>query len=105
MSLLSNINTLRRLMVSNLNDAGVTDATSTMGLTTLTNKIKGLEVYPETYNYYVSDTLGSDTNTGTSKTVPFKTVSKALSVMNDYESVLIMEGTYTGDGVNCNLIY
>ena len=105
MSLLSNINTLRRLMVSNLNDAGVTDATSTMGLTTLTNKIKGLGVvYPETYNYYVSDTLGSDTNTGTSKTVPFKTVSKALSVMNDYESVLIMEGTYTGDGVNCNLI-
>lgn len=48
--------------------------------------------YPTKY-YFVA-TNGSDTNAGTS-TAPFKTVTKALSVTQPGEGIMIKSGTYT----------
>src|SRR5947208_12230161 len=43
---------------------------------------------------YVDDSLGSDSNSGTS-TAPFKTIQKAADVINPGDVVIVRDGTYT----------
>jgi hypothetical protein len=45
--------------------------------------------------WYVSDDAGSDTFTGHRHLDPFKTLSKALSVVNAGDTIYLMPGTYT----------
>jgi hypothetical protein len=45
-------------------------------------------------DYYVSDTLGKDSNTGLSVSKPFKTLNKAKQIALAGDTVHIMKGTY-----------
>ena len=46
---------------------------------------------------YVDDSLGSDSNSGTS-TAPFKTIQKAADAINPGDVVIVRDGTYTTGG-------
>lgn len=52
-----------------------------------------MPVKAATTYYYVS-TSGSDSNSGTSKSKPFKTLSKALSKANAGTTIFLLKGTY-----------
>lgn len=49
-------------------------------------------------DYYVSALAGSDANSGSSESAPFKTISKAAGLTNPGDVVLIMNGVYNANG-------
>jgi parallel beta-helix repeat protein len=54
--------------------------------------------------YYVSG-MGSDSNTGTSSTKPFRTLQKAADLTNPGDIVYIMNGTYTNPAPGSVILY
>lgn len=58
--------------------------------------VKEDPVYASTTYYYVS-TSGSDSNSGTSKSKPFKTLTKAISKASAGTTIFVMNGTYSCD--------
>ena len=53
-------------------------------------------------DYFISPN-GLDTNDGKTVNTPFLTLKKAIDVATEGANIIIMPGTYKGDGVNCNL--
>ena len=47
-------------------------------------------------DYYVSDNLGSDSNSGTLSS-PFKTINKGISMVNAGGTVYVMDGIYKNE--------
>ena len=46
--------------------------------------------------YYVSESLGSDSNAGT-ESAPFQSINKGISMLNPGDTVYVMEGVYTNN--------
>ena len=46
--------------------------------------------------YYVSESLGSDSNAGT-ESFPFQSINKGISMLNPGDTVYVMEGVYTNN--------
>ena len=46
--------------------------------------------------YYVSESLGSDSNAGT-EGAPFQSINKGISMLNPGDTVYVMEGVYTNN--------
>ena len=46
--------------------------------------------------YYVSGSLGSDSNAGT-ESAPFQSINKGISMLNPGDTVYVMEGVYTNN--------
>ena len=46
--------------------------------------------------YYVSESLGSDSNGGT-ESAPFQSINKGISMLNPGDTVYVMEGVYTNN--------
>ncbi|WP_455646137.1 beta strand repeat-containing protein [Methanosphaera sp.] len=69
-----------------------------------TQATKTIKSEGESVNLYVSDSIGSDDNDGSSDTTPFKTIEKAISSTTDsgVYNIYIAEGVYKGLG-NTNL--
>ena len=55
-----------------------------------------LEGYELMTTYYVSSEIGSDNNAGTSAAAPFETLQVAANHTAPGDTVLVMNGTYTG---------
>jgi len=53
--------------------------------------------------YYVSDTLGLDTNSGIDPTKPLKTIGAAIAKLTAGDAINIMAGTYTEVGLDLNV--
>ncbi|OED30034.1 Ig-like domain repeat protein [Methanosphaera sp. WGK6] len=91
--------------VSSVSDSLSSDTLATSASdnknTVTTKTIKSEE---ETVNYYVSDSKGSDDNTGKSEDTAFKTIEKAINstTSNGVYNIHIAEGVYKGIG-NTNL--
>ena len=49
-------------------------------------------------NYYVSDTNGSDSNTGLSEYDPLKSINKAIEKVTPGDTILVMNGIYKNSG-------
>ena len=67
--------------------------TSLLMLLCLFSTINIKEVSATTTNYYVAPN-GSDSNVGTSKTKPFKTIAKAVSQAKSGSTIYLASGTY-----------
>ena len=67
--------------------------TSLLMLLCLFSTINIKEVSAATINYYVAPN-GSDSNVGTSKTKPFKTIAKAVSQAKSGSTIYLASGTY-----------
>ncbi len=95
-----------RTILSNVDNTQAHEVTTTNTETT-DNKVmdttKNTKTEETTTDYYVSDTSGSDDNSGTN-TSPFKTIQTALDKTSSDSSynIHILEGTYKGIG-NTNL--
>ena len=46
--------------------------------------------------YYVSESLGSDSNGG-SESAPFQSINKGISVLNPGDTLYVMQGVYTNN--------
>ena len=49
-------------------------------------------------NYYVSSTIGSNSNDGLSESSPFLTINKGISEVSEGGTVYVMNGTYRNTG-------
>ena len=49
-------------------------------------------------NYYVSSSIGDNTNPGTSESSPFLTIARALNNIQPGGTIYVMDGLYNNEG-------